>query len=704
MSTVLSLSKIYVGQFSFCCNEQIDKIEKLAVGKDRHTAQRVAAAFKEIRDKLLSNPEEEFVFSDVVLISLKKETAIFEELNELVDILKGRSELYPLAIVKRDGDGRGVESYSVEELQHMQKELCACVAIKVRGTIQNLTKKREATKEEHEEITRRSEEVRAQNLARIELARRRSTFEGALELVTENGLNLEHLNPVLQRDKRIALAAVRQNGLALQFVHPDLKNDREVVMTALRNGDADIIIQFAGEEFLANRERVLEAIRNNEMAICYGQEALVEDRAFIIDALRENPMVLQLLSEPLRNDYELAVIGLQGVDEDQEELFIANIVGNEIRPRMLAERQRGNEVIAAARSGDIDRVQTLLADGATMFAWDRGFSIIQAAKRGHQAIVQALLANGPISEEDRGEAVVKAVEKQRSQNIIDALLANGPISEEDRGKAVWCAVSYGRQAIVQALLANGPISEEDRGESVIEAAKGNQQATVEALLANGATISEVDRGQAIRFAASSGLLAMVEALLPEGVTIPEEDRGWAVVEAANKSYKEIVKALLPEGVTISVRDRFEAVKAAMYEEDLEMFNTLLASGDISTAFRGRVLEAIASVYWFPNRCQFLQALLANGAEISQFARGAAVRKAAEKGDIDFMQELLANGAEIPEQYRESAVKIAARRNRQDMIVVLLSNATISAEAKEQAIQMAEEMSYHAIAEFLRESS
>jgi hypothetical protein len=617
-----------LGQYVDYCIAHIEKIERQA-SKDAITSTRVVAAFREMNERFIKNPSAAFVFRPTVLMGLRKNEDILENLNELVSILQGTSDIVPLP-VNLDGAGRPVGGYSLEELRALQHELCACVSIKVDATIKNLKEKREETKQEHAEIKRKREEIRAENLVRMEQARRRNTFEGALELVRQNGLELERLAPILQNNRDIVVAAVTQNGRALQFAHPRLQNDNGVVRAALQHEDSDFILEHVGEAFRANREQLLQAIRDNEMAIGYGEDALVEDRSFIIYALRENPMVLQLLSEPLRNDYELVAVALESLGGANQEMFIEQIVGNEIRPRILAERQRGNDLIAAARSGDIDRVQAflstgdiseqfrtiaarealiitdrdltgaelhdrlqsvivLLESGATISDELRGFAVEMAAKEGYLEITRAFLANGLISEKDRGRAV-KMTARCGHTAIVRDLLTNGTISEDDRGRAVLGATAKGYLEIVQILLANRAlISEDNRGEAVKNAAARGYLEIVRVLLESGALICKEDRGDAVGYAAARGHLEIVNLLLENGALISEEDRGEAVRVAAPRGYLEIVKALLAKR-SIAEEDRKEALINAAHGGHLEIVQALLENRVISKEDREEAIR------------------------------------------------------------------------------------------------------------------
>ncbi len=59
-----------------------------------------------------------------------------------------------------------------------------------------------------------------------------------MQVVTENGMNLQLTNKYFPSSKEIILQAVTQNGLSLQYVIDDsLRNDREIIFQAItQNG------------------------------------------------------------------------------------------------------------------------------------------------------------------------------------------------------------------------------------------------------------------------------------------------------------------------------------------------------------------------------------------------------------------------------------------------------------------------------------
>ena len=56
----------------------------------------------------------------------------------------------------------------------------------------------------------------------------------ALEIVQENGLNLEKLPDKFKKNKEIVLAAVTEDGSALEYTNVGLKKNKEIVLAAVK--------------------------------------------------------------------------------------------------------------------------------------------------------------------------------------------------------------------------------------------------------------------------------------------------------------------------------------------------------------------------------------------------------------------------------------------------------------------------------------
>lgn len=323
-----------VGSFSEISYRFINDIVGNAQGRDRATLARVRTAFEEIQTHF-SKESAGFTFSPTVKACLSKETEVLEKLTDLADVLQGQSEVFPFG-GKCDGAGEQYTLLSPEEAETVRRGLWTQVAKKIKDSISQLKEeiKAPALSTIPSADRRAFEEQAARVRRKLEM---RSSREGALEIVRENGLELEFLDDVLKNDPEIVLAAVMQNGLALQYAHERLKNNKNIVIEALRcpHSNSDVVTTYIGEDLKRSPE-LLEVIAENEMAIAYGDDGLVEDLEFLRKAVSRNPFVLQLLAENLRNHKELVIEALRPLcyqeDSAPAKRFIKEVVGHEIRP------------------------------------------------------------------------------------------------------------------------------------------------------------------------------------------------------------------------------------------------------------------------------------------------------------------------------------------------------------------------------------
>jgi len=116
----------------------------------------------------------------------------------------------------------------------------------------------------------------------------------------KNGSALEYADDSLKADREVVLEAVRQSGRALDHAADVLKEDRELVMEAVRqDGKA---LRFAADPLKADRELVLEAVRQDGLALHHAAYPLTEDRELVLEAVRQNGKALEWAAEPLRAD------------------------------------------------------------------------------------------------------------------------------------------------------------------------------------------------------------------------------------------------------------------------------------------------------------------------------------------------------------------------------------------------------------------
>ena len=87
-------------------------------------------------------------------------------------------------------------------------------------------------------------------------------------------------------DREVVMEAVRQDSWALQFASPELRADREVVSEAMKQ--CGQTLEFASEELRADREVVLEAVKTCGCALQYASKELRHDLDVVLAAMRND--------------------------------------------------------------------------------------------------------------------------------------------------------------------------------------------------------------------------------------------------------------------------------------------------------------------------------------------------------------------------------------------------------------------------------
>jgi ankyrin repeat protein len=250
-------------------------------------------------------------------------------------------------------------------------------------------------------------------------------------------------------------------------------------------------------------------------------------------------------------------------------------------PRAYA---KGDDLVKAAKKGDLTKVQDLLAKGDDVNAKDKKgeTALMWAALGGHVEMVQTLLARGAdVNAKSHDDATaLMAAASNGHREVLEALLAKGADvnARADNGvTALMGAASNSNLEMVQALLAKGAdvnARAENGWVALMAAAEKGDFGVVQALLAKGADANarlangrtelvfssqyggvvvnkvRVDQGfSALMLAARNGHLEVVRLLLAAGadVNAKSSNGDTAMMVAAGKGHTEVVQVLLAKG-------------------------------------------------------------------------------------------------------------------------------------------------------------
>lgn len=212
----------------------------------------------------------------------------------------------------------------------------------------------------------------------------------------------------------------------------------------------------------------------------------------------------------------------------------------------------GNDLIQAAKKGDINEVRRLISEGANVNAKDNdGWTPLHwAVKNNHSTTAEVLLDNGAglITFESFQEHYVWRKYQE--------------IETEHCKNSLHLAARLGNLEAVEDLLGKGADvnAQNDIGKTPLHfAAENGYKEVVEALLdKDGIDVNAKDNDgkTPLHFAADNGHKEVVEVLLKGGANVNAKDNsGYTPLHcAANNLYKDVVKALLDKGANVNAED------------------------------------------------------------------------------------------------------------------------------------------------------
>jgi len=97
---------------------------------------------------------------------------------------------------------------------------------------------------------------------------------------------LDYKFSIFYGDREFVLVAVKENGSTLQYASDVLKADREIVLEAIRNSRGDAL-EWASNELKGDREIVLEAVSKYGSNLQYASDKLKADPEIALTALEK---------------------------------------------------------------------------------------------------------------------------------------------------------------------------------------------------------------------------------------------------------------------------------------------------------------------------------------------------------------------------------------------------------------------------------
>ncbi len=377
--------------------------------------------------------------------------------------------------------------------------------------------------------------------------------------------------------------------------------------------------------------------------------------------------------------------------------------------------QNTAELLKVAKSGDIQKVNSLINEGANVNATDQNGKtpLHWAAVKGHKEAVEALLGKEGIdvnlADKKKDTPLHSVLKKDNIDiNVLNALLGAEGINvniKDELGKwtPLHWAVVKGHKEVVKALLGKDGINVNIGGQygkktPLHLAAQNNNKEVVEALLDKGANVNaEDDKGETpldlatnqdiqtllqntaeLLEVAKSGNIQKVNSLINEGASVNATDQnGQTPLHlAAKNGHEEVVKALLNKGANVNAKDNDEqtplnlapngdirtllidtALLEAVKKGEIDKVESLIREGADVNALDTNLNN---SLYWAVknNHSTTAEVLLDNGADLHTF-------------DPSRERDVLSRYQEIETEHSKNSLHLVAKLGNLEAVQDLL---------------------------------
>jgi ankyrin repeat protein len=367
-------------------------------------------------------------------------------------------------------------------------------------------------------------------------------------------------------------------------------------------------------------------------------------------------------------------------------------------------------LIYAAMNGYLDAVTTLMDCGATLMPPGSFLNALSMAiEKGHTQIAAAILARSDdlSSVHQVGDSVLDTIATYGGAQFVPIIVSKGGSPHKPnkfKKTPLAVAAENGRVDVMQALLATGaspdapPLINEEpnnpfivptREVPLILAAKNGHDDAARLLIQAGTDVSATDHQgmNAYDWARKNMHLATADCLRQTMEISETAFDGFDLIQAAKRGYITLIKKIVESGVDVDFRDRVStnsdfqttpgrtALMWAASQGQEEAVKTLLDLG-ASPDQRQEVFGDDKSVWELAalaNQIRTLEIFIER-APTSKFLP-AALRSAAERGNLECMKLLLDHGVDVNAQGKkgETVLITAANKGQTETIRLLLQH-------------------------------
>ncbi len=116
----------------------------------------------------------------------------------------------------------------------------------------------------------------------------------------------------LKANKTFMLQAIKQSGQSFRYVAGTLKDDRAFIFEAIQQNAQSLLYV---SKTLKNRDFILQAVKQNGLALEHANDALRADNEVVLAAVKQNGLALAYVAPELREDREIVRLAIQNTYE-----------------------------------------------------------------------------------------------------------------------------------------------------------------------------------------------------------------------------------------------------------------------------------------------------------------------------------------------------------------------------------------------------